>query len=171
MIEIAAFILLSAILLFFTLKRPYRHRFYRYFAFVSLLGLFLRQASDWFLDPFSSTQILSWILLAGSAALAFHVLRVLNAFGEPAGDIEHTTRLVRRGVYHFIRHPLYGSLLLMGAGATLKRVDIVSLMILSALAGFVFFTARVEEKENLVRFGETYERYMSVTKMFFPYFF
>ncbi len=68
MLEFAAFVLLSAILLIITLKRPYRHRFSRFFAFVSLLGLILRQASAWFIDPFSSTQIVSWILLAGSAS-------------------------------------------------------------------------------------------------------
>lgn len=169
MYEFTAFILLSAILLVLTLKRPYRHRFYRYFAFVSVLGLLLRQTSVWFLDPFSTTQILSWILLAGSTALSFQSLRLLNAFGQPAGDIENTTRLVRRGAYRYIRHPLYDSLLLMGVGATLKRVDIVSLLILSALAVSVFLTAQVEEKENLVRFGEAYHRYRSETKMFIPY--
>jgi protein-S-isoprenylcysteine O-methyltransferase Ste14 len=169
MIEFSAFILLTIILLIITLKRPYRHRFFRFFAFVSLLGLILRQARAWFSDPFSFTQILSWIFLAGSAALAVHALRLLHAFGDPAGDIENTTVLVKRGAYRYIRHPLYASLLLLGVGAFLKRPDGVSLLIFIALAGFVVLTAWIEEKETLVRFGGAYERYIAETKMFIPY--
>ena len=171
MIECAVFILLSGLLLLFTLKRPYHHRFYRFFAFECVLGLVLRQAEHWFVNPVSPIQTISWLFLAASIFLAMHAIRQLKVLGAPVEDIEDTTRLVTQGAYRFIRHPLYGSLLLLGVGAVLKHIDIVSFLLLCVLAGFITATARVEEKENLVRFGDAYRRYMRQTKMLIPFIF
>jgi len=45
-------------------------------------------------------------------------------------------------------------------------------VLLTAVASaFLFATARVEEAENLHKFGEEYASYMSKTKMFIPYLF
>jgi protein-S-isoprenylcysteine O-methyltransferase Ste14 len=35
-------------------------------------------------------------------------------------------------------------------------------------AGFIFVTAKVEEKENIQTFGTEYLEYMKTSKMFFP---
>jgi protein-S-isoprenylcysteine O-methyltransferase Ste14 len=169
MFELIAFILLSILLLLFTLRRPYSHRFFRFFSFECAIGLVLWQAEPWFEDPISPTQLISWMFLAGSLFLALHALRQLKVYGAPRGDIEDTTRLVTEGVYRYIRHPLYGSLLLFGVGALFKRIDNVSFLLTCALFGFVVATSRVEEKANLNRFGEAYRRYMDQTKMLIPY--
>jgi protein-S-isoprenylcysteine O-methyltransferase Ste14 len=168
MTELVTFVVLTALLLVFTLQRPFRHRFYRFFVFESVIGLVLRGARVWFLDPFSLFQIFSWLFLGGSIFLAVHAVRLLKVVGAPDGDIENTTRLVSQGAYRYIRHPLYSSLLLLGVGAFLKQLDLVNVVVLGALVVFVVATASVEEQENLERFGQAYRCYMDKTKRFIP---
>ncbi len=169
MIRLGVFIILTAIFLVFTLRRPHRHRFCRFFAFESLLGLVLMNAPDWFRDPYSPAQLVSWVFLAGSLLLAVHGFRLLRIVGEPEADLENTTRLVTVGAYRYIRHPLYCTLLIGGVGALLKRPTWLGFWLFILLVGFVYATARIEERENVRRFGEIYQEYMEHTKMFLPY--
>ena len=79
MIQFGIFILLSVLLFAFTVKRPHRHRFPRFFAFESILALVLINASGWFQNPFSLRQLVSWLFLAGSLILAIHGFQLLEA--------------------------------------------------------------------------------------------
>lgn len=169
MIRFGIFILLSILLLAFTLKRPHRHRIPRFFAFESLLGLVLLNAGTWFRNPLSLLQLISWVFLASSIILAVHGFRLLRIVGSPKDDIEETTQLVTIGAYRYIRHPLYCTLLLVGIGAFLKDPSFLALIVFLILAGFVFVTGRIEEDENIERFGEEYRAYMEKTKMFIPF--
>ncbi len=145
------------------------HGFFRFFAFECLLGLILLNADYWFRRPFSSLQILSWLLLLGSILLAAHGFYLLKEIGKPQKGIEDTTTLVRRGAYQYIRHPLYASLLLLGWGAFLKDISILSVIFVLLASFFVFATARIEEAENRQKFGTLYTEYMKSTKMFIPF--
>lgn len=170
MIYFVLFSILSIILLVFTLGRPHRHRFYRFFAFECLLALILLNAESWFQNPLSAIQLLSWLTLAGSLILALHGFRLLRRVGVPDEDWENTTHLVTVGAYRYIRHPLYCSLLLLGLGAYLKDPSsILGLALLLILFACLYATARVEEVDNLKRFGEAYRAYQAETKMFIPY--
>jgi protein-S-isoprenylcysteine O-methyltransferase Ste14 len=172
MIWLAIFLLLSAALLaaaWPNLRTPSRHGFYRYFAFEALLGLVLLGGPYWFADPLSPRQVVSWVLLAGSAALAANGFAMLRRHGAPTGGIETTQALVEQGAYRWVRHPLYGSLLLAGIGAVLKHVTPWSLGLVLILAGLLMATARVEEGENLERFGQGYRDYMRRTTRFIPF--
>ena len=106
MIKFGIFILLSILLLAFTLNRSHRHHFPRFFAFESLLGLVLLNVDSWFLNFLSLRQLISWIFLVGSLALAIHGFRLLRIAGSPKGDIEEATQIVIIGAYRYIRHPL-----------------------------------------------------------------
>ncbi|MEJ2550794.1 MAG: methyltransferase [Anaerolineales bacterium] len=165
------FIVLSISLLIFTLRRPHRHRFLRYFAFECTLGLVVLNADSWFLDPMSPLQIVSWLLLTGSLLLALHGFHMLRSLGAPEEDLENTTKLVTTGAYRFIRHPLYASLLLLGLGAFLKSPSGFGFLILALLVVFMYATAWVEEADNLERFGQPYADYMETTKRFIPFIF
>lgn len=169
MIRWAIFFILTSMLLAFTWSRPHKHRFYRFFAFESLLGLIFLNASQWFHNPFSIPQIFSWLLLIGSIALVLHGFHMLRAAGAPRGDIENTTQLVSTGVYRYIRHPLYCSLILCGVGAYLKGPSLTGFILVVCLLIFVFLTARIEEQDNLERFGDAYRVYMGNTRMFIPF--
>ncbi len=115
MIKTIIFVVVSAGFLrisWSSLRRPTSYGFYRFFAFEAILGLTLLNADKWFVDPFSVVHALSWLLLIGSLLLGILGFRLLHVFGQPEGSIEDTTELVDVGVYRFIRHPLYASLML-----------------------------------------------------------
>jgi protein-S-isoprenylcysteine O-methyltransferase Ste14 len=97
------------------------------------------------------------------------VFLLLRVIGKPQGDLENTSKLVTVGLYRFIRHPLYASLLFLGTGIFLKGISIIT-----ALFAFINFvaliaTAKQEEKEMTGKFGEEYIDYMQKTRMFIPF--
>jgi protein-S-isoprenylcysteine O-methyltransferase Ste14 len=182
MLELVSFLLGS--FGFITLSRraltkPSNHGFPRFFAFEAILSLVILNASVWFVQPFSLSQLISWVLLLDSAYLVIHAFRVFRQFGKPDKSIqdasrlalEKTTRLVTKGPYHFIRHPMYASLLCLAWGVFLKQITPVSslLVILASLA--LYITAVFEERENLRIFGDEYAAYMKSTKRFIPFLF
>ncbi len=125
----------------------------------------------WIHDPFSIRQIFSWVLLLMSIFLAAHGFYLLYIVGEPRGQFENTSVLVKVGAYKYIRHPLY-SLLLVGAwGIFFKHPSLLTLVLVLLTTGFLITTAKVEEAENLNKFGSEYENYMKSSKMFIPYIF
>jgi len=83
--------------------------------------------------------------------------------------MENTTNLINTGLYKYIRHPLYLSLMLLGFGALLKNIDIlkISLSVINIIA--LICTVKVEENEMINRFGNEYIEYMKKTKMFIPF--
>ncbi len=151
------------------LRNPRQYGFYRFFAMLAILFLIVLNGPDWFLDPLSPPQIVSWLLLIASALLAAHGFYLLRSVGHPEGPIENTTTVVRVGAYHYIRHPLYTSLLLLAAGAVLKTHSLIGAILTFAIAVCLVATARVEEQENLTRFGSPYAEYMTTTRMFVPW--
>jgi protein-S-isoprenylcysteine O-methyltransferase Ste14 len=182
MIRAAIFIAASAVFAFLTwrsLRIPRTHGFYRFFAFELLTALVLLNAPDWFRAPLSTRQMASWIMLAASAGLAVEGFRLLLEIGRPSQDavpsanlwFENTTALVTAGIYRFIRHPMYASLMWLGWGAFLKHPSRTGLALTIGACAFLVATAIVEERENLARFGAAYAAYMKSTKRFVPFLF
>ena len=84
---------------------------------------------------------------------------------------ENTAQLVTGGLYRYIRHPMYSSLLFLAWGGYLKQVTVItSLAVLIATIAF-FITARMEERENTEVFGDEYRAYMQKSRMFIPFLF
>jgi protein-S-isoprenylcysteine O-methyltransferase Ste14 len=168
MIYLIPWLIFSALLLFFTLIRPHPYRFSRFLAFESLISLIFLNAKNWFVKPFSLAQIISWLFLLSSLVIALHGFFLLKTRGNPEGDFEDTTLLIKTGAYRYIRHPLYTSLLLFGWGAFLKDPSVLGGVMVFTLILGVIFTAKIEEKHNMVRFGQEYQDYCQETKRFIP---
>ena len=147
------------------------HGFYRFFAFEFFLILFLLNMRYWFNETFAIHQIISWFLLLCSLFLVAHGFYLLRLIGKPKRDIEDTTVLVKQGAYKYIRHPLYSSLFFGCWGVFFKRPSLTG----SILAAFgtmaVVATAKMEERENLQKFGDEYSEYKRSTKMLIPFLF
>jgi len=75
--------------------------------------------------------------------------------------IEKTTELVTTGLYRFIRHPFYSSLLFLGWGIFLKHSSWIGLILALINTIALTITARVEEVENVHFFGDEYQVYMA----------
>lgn len=154
-----------------SLKEGRFHGFYRFFAFESILALVLLNAGSWFANPFSPLQLVSWLLLASSIFFAAYGFLQLKKIGKPQGQMENTTVLITRGLHKYIRHPMYLSLVLIAAGAFLKKPSLAGAALTLVNFASVIATAKVEEKEMLARFGDDYAAYMKKTKMFIPFLF
>ena len=153
------------------LRNPRSHGFYRFFAFESILILILLNLDNWISDPFSVHQIVSWLLLLASIVLAAHGFYLLHVIGRPKNGIENTTTLVMVGAYKYIRHPLYGSLLFLAWGVFFKDVSLLGGILASVATAFLIVIAKMEEAENIQKFGAEYAAYIKSTRMFIPFLF
>ena len=160
-----------------SLRDVQSHGFYRFFAWELILILFVMNVNYWIIDPFSFTQIIAWSFLVISLVLIFLGVRSFRKSGnidqerdDPAlVGIEKTTELVTSGVYHYIRHPFYSSLLFLAWGIFFKHITWVGVVLGIIITILLIITAQKEEIENIAFFGEKYQGYMERTKMFIPY--
>ena len=187
MVRVIAFVFLSAALAYVSrasLRAPRSHGFYRFFAWECILALFFLNfinVRQWFGDPFSGRQLISWLLLLGCIVPGVYGVHMLRAHGAPTTarrpseapliGLEKTTRLVTTGAFKYIRHPLYSSLLFLAWGVFFKRPSWIGGGVALGAAAFLVATAKVEEAENVRYFGAAYREYMLHTKMFIPFVF
>jgi protein-S-isoprenylcysteine O-methyltransferase Ste14 len=181
-INILFFCLLSVVMVYASrasLLKPRSHGFYRFFAWELMLLLFLMNRPYWFKNPFSLLQMVSWTILAISAALALYGLYLLLRHGKndptrkdaPLMRFEKTAHLVTTGIYRYIRHPLYASLLYLTWGILCKQVTGLTLLLAAAASVLLYLTVAREEDENIAYFGHSYIDYMQHSKRFVPYLF
>lgn len=155
----------------YSVKYRRYHGIPRFFSLLSIFVLFLLNYRMWFRNDFSWNQLLSWILLITSAYPGIAGFLTLKKKGKAADSFENTTILVRTGVYKYVRHPLYCSLLLIGTGIMISLPAIPQIILGIANALALYLTAVIEEKEMISRFGDQYSEYMKDTKMFIPFIF
>jgi len=82
---------------------------------------------------------------------------------------EKTSELVDKGIFKFIRHPLYSSLLFLTWGIYFKDASGFLLIVAFLSTTSLFLTAKAEEKECIKHFGAKYIEYMKRSKMFIPF--
>jgi protein-S-isoprenylcysteine O-methyltransferase Ste14 len=152
-----------------SLKEKRYHGIARFFSFESIVIIVMLNYRVWFVNAFSLLQLCSWLFLILSIVFALTGFSLLSRHGKAKGNFENTTQLIQSGIYHYIRHPLYLSLILLGTGAMLKQPGLLQwiLMIINFLA--MYITARIEENEMIIRFGDEYREYMKRSKMFIPF--
>jgi protein-S-isoprenylcysteine O-methyltransferase Ste14 len=177
--KIAILILASAGLAFMTrrsLKGLYSHGLYRLLAWIASIALVLLNLEDWFERPLAAHQIASWtlflfaILAVTYGAISLRRGRVDAGRGDDSLiGIERTTQLVMTGAYRYVRHPMYSSFLLTALGVFLKSVSWAGAVLTGLVIICAVLTARTEEKENILYFGDTYRDYMKRTSMFIPF--
>lgn len=153
----------------FSIKAGRYHGIYRFFSFESILVLILLCAPVWFVQPLQWNQVISWIILLGSLPLPIYGFHTLRVKGKPKEQIENTTVLVTTGIYRYIRHPLYVSLILLGTGIFFKNITWITFACACINIAAITATAKTEEREMLQKFGDEYARYMKKTKMFVPF--
>ena len=163
-----------------SLRNSRSHGFYRFFALETILILFLLNVRFWFYKPFAWNQIIAWsflMLCLIPLALGIHSLRTR---GKPANQregepsllaFEKTTTLVTSGIYKYIRHPLYSSLVLLAWGIFFKFLSLPGIALVTLSTLFLVLTAKADETECTRFFGNPYHEYMKKTKMFVPYIF
>jgi protein-S-isoprenylcysteine O-methyltransferase Ste14 len=162
-----------------SILKPGSHGFYRFFAWEGMLWMFIANARFWFDDPFSLWQIVSWLFLFISLYLLITSVLQFGMHGKAHHSrddqvllsFEKTTRLIETGIYRYIRHPMYSSLLFLAWGIFLKHPSAGLSGVALLTTVMLLETALVDEKECKAYFGEAYIRYMLKTKRFIPFVF
>jgi len=180
--KLIIFGLLSIPLIFLSrksLENFRNHGFYRFFSWECILWLLVSNIPFWFEYPFGPRQLISWILLIASIYYVVAGINLIKKIGKPKRSsereelygFEKTTELIDNGIFRYIRHPLYGSLILLTWGVYLKNVSLPLLFVALASTVFLYITALYDEKECIRFFGGQYKDYMKRTKMFVPFLF
>lgn len=157
----------------FSLKH---HGFYRFLSWEGIAWLLVSNYRFWFVHPFGLIQIVSWIFLMLSGYLVIAGAVHLKKFGKQVKQrnekelypFERTSVLVDRGIYKYIRHPLYASLLFLNWGICLKNPTVFLLVIACLSTVFLYLTAIFDERECIHYFGEAYRDYMKRSWRFIP---
>jgi protein-S-isoprenylcysteine O-methyltransferase Ste14 len=176
------FIILSIPVIYISRKSIFKirsHGFYRFLSWECILWLLSVNYIFWFKDPFSPKQLLSWFLLiysiypavTGTLQLEKAKISVKDRNSEELFSFEKTAELVQTGIYKYIRHPMYSSLLFLTWGIFFKNTELILFFISLASSIFLFITATMDEKECIAYFGQKYKAYMKGTKMFIPFIF
>jgi protein-S-isoprenylcysteine O-methyltransferase Ste14 len=163
-----------------TLFNVRSHGFYRFLSWEMILWLFLSNYKFWFVHPFSPVQVVSWFLLIVSAYLAITGALTIRKKGKSGKvrknrkekelyRLEETTELIESGVFRYIRHPLYSSLICLTWGIFLKNPTLLLAMAAVFSTICLFITATIEERECILYFGDPYREYMKKSKRFFPF--
>ena len=178
---IIAFLLPSLILMYISrssLRSPRSHGFYRFLAWEFIPALFLLNAKFWFRNLLAWYQLIAWTLLFAALPSLVFGIGALKSHGKPSTDregdpsllgFEKTTQLVTSGIYKYIRHPLYSSLLLLTWGIFFKLPSITGGVLAAAATLFLLATAKADEDECIQFFGTEYQNYMKHTKRFIPF--
>ncbi len=109
-------------------------------------------------------QALGALLMLGSFYLFFLIFRE-NAYLSPAVRIqsERAQTVVSTGPYHYVRHPMYATALIMLVGATLLLGSWIGLLAVLVLAVGIAFRA-VGEERTLRAELRGYDAYMAQVK-------
>jgi protein-S-isoprenylcysteine O-methyltransferase Ste14 len=162
-----------------TLFQVKSHGFYRFFSWECIVFLAANNYKHWFDNPFGIKQIFAWIFLIISSYLIIAAAILIKKVGKPSTQrdenalyqFEQTSELIDTGIYKYIRHPLYSSLLFLTWGIFFKNVNTISFIVSLLSSIFLYFTAFFDEKECTQFFGNKYVDYMKRSKRFIPFIF
>ena len=180
--RLIVFGILSLPLIFISWRNFFKvksHGFYRFFSWECILWLLVSNYSFWFDNPFSIKQIFSWIFLLFAGYLIIAGVILMERRGKPIKNrdektlyqFEKTSVLIDTGIFKYIRHPLYSSLLFLTWGIFLKNTSDSLLLIALLSTAFLILTAIFDEIECVRFFGDKYSEYMKRSKRFIPYIF
>lgn len=91
--------------------------------------------------------------------------RILSPFPKPKAQ----AKLIRKGLFAWMRHPIYTGLFLAALGYGFVSNSVWRLIAAFLLLAFFYFKSRYEE-QNLRRFFPDYSEYAKETGRFFPKF-
>ena len=116
--------------------------------------------------PFALAGIL---LMLGGTALRWTAIATLSEYFTVRVTIFEEHKVIRRGVYKYLRHPSYTGLLLRYLGFGLGLANWLSAaLVFLPLVGAVFYRIHVEETALRLALGTDYLDYSRTTKRLIP---
>ena len=180
MLQILVFLILSLPLIYLSWRTLFnfdKHGLYRFITWEAILWIAVQNYQYLQVEQFNIRLLISSLLLVTSALLvvwAFVVMRREGRVSRQREDetlfgFEKTTALVTVGIFRYIRHPMYVSLLCLLWGVLLRNVETGLLLVAFLGTLMCVVAALIEERENLDYFGDSYREYMRRSKRFIPF--
>ena len=129
----------------------------------TLIGLIIFLSKGFFSSLLS---MLIFVLGAGLGIWALLHNKVGNFNIQPR--MKEGAKLVTSGIYAFIRHPMYLSVILMSLAFVLSSVTLLQNFLFFALV-FVLFLKAKREESLWLKEDEAYAKYRAGTKLFLPF--
>lgn len=171
---VAAAFYLLIVFEFFYMASPFAIYFYSAYK-PGLSLLYNTPALSWlpqFFLPHLAMQTTSPLIDLRNEAGA--VLTTLGFFCFVYGAVQlYYSKLTKKevvsgGIYNFVRHPQYTSMILCGFGLLLLWPRYIALVFFITMVFAYYLLARIEEKECEQKFGRSYLDYKEKTGMFLP---
>ena len=112
-------------------------------------------------------QWLGAVITLGSVGLIAWVQWALDVQFDTTLHIQVDHKLITHGPYHWVRHPMYSALFLLGLGWFLLTANLViGAPLMVSIVLIVINRVKNEEKMLIRVFGDAYEDYMQRTGRF-----
>lgn len=112
--------------------------------------------------------ILTILFTAGAFLGTWAFYNIGSKNYSPFPEPKKGSKLVQKGVYKYIRHPMYTGVLLTCLSLFLSNASFTSFLIFAVLC-YVFDTKAAMEEELLTKMHKEYQHYTANTKKFIPY--
>jgi protein-S-isoprenylcysteine O-methyltransferase Ste14 len=107
-----------------------------------------------------SLQFVSIIFFVVGILLILSSFISLKRIGKPLSGLEDTTKMIHKGIFRILRHPLYLGLSLFTIGFLFAYQAIALIIIGIAAVALFYIASRVEDSYNVKKFGSEYSEYM-----------
>jgi protein-S-isoprenylcysteine O-methyltransferase Ste14 len=171
-LKIAAFLFMTvpiSLISWHGFKQRPRLGISRFISYELVILVVILNLDHLFHRPLSWLGLASWLLLAASLLLVLSGIFIIVRRGEAEFGLEDTTKLITKGAFKYLQHPLYASLLFLGWGFFLKNPTWQALASMAVATVFLVVLAQEEEQELLKKFGDEYRQYMKGVKRFIPF--
>ncbi|OGO10943.1 MAG: hypothetical protein A2Z66_07750 [Chloroflexi bacterium RBG_13_66_10] len=121
--------------------------------------------SPWLFAPNPPLAVAGWALVV-AGALVFVVGHV--HIGTPAGRPTLRDALVRRGLYAYVRHPIYAGSIALILGLAVLHPTATFISAAAVGTAWLLIQARIEERDLIQRLPE-YRNYMQQVPRFVPH--
>lgn len=108
------------------------------------------------------------VVLVAATLLCIKSMRDLGVNYSPCFDSHRPLRIVTKGTYRYVRHPLYLANILQGLGYVIASGSLWVLL-LSGFGIFKIVSALVKEESYLTKTFPGYEKYQSRTSRLIPF--
>ena len=113
--------------------------------------------------PFFAVRL--WL---GIIVLIVSVYMAWNGMVLVFGTVREKPNIIRKGVFGWVRHPIYISEILLYLGLLIFNISLSTAGVWVIGIVFLHYISRYEEKMLLERFGDDYRKYMKDVPMYFP---
>ncbi len=121
------------------------------------------------LEELSASNILGLILFIVGFSIAIVAVRALREFYSSTLVIREGHQLITRGIYRFIRHPIYSGVILVCMSVPLYALSLFGFLVMVVLIPIFLIRIRLEEAMLTDEFGDAYRDYVAGTRKLIPF--